>query len=45
MSPPFPPEPNQPASGNGATTVLFHVGALRRAVPEQGRWALMRLRT
>ena len=30
---------NYPASGNGATTVLFDVGRSCRAVPEPGRWA------
>ncbi len=28
--------PNQDAPGNGATTLLFHVGRLGRAVPERG---------
>jgi hypothetical protein len=30
---------NPAAPGNGAITVLFHVGRLGRAVPEPGRWA------
>ena len=32
--------PNQVASGNGAITLWFHFEHLRRAVPEQIRWAL-----
>lgn len=30
---------NQPASGNGAITSLFHAPRHWRAVPEPGRWA------
>jgi hypothetical protein len=31
--------PNQPASGNGAVTLLRDAERLSRAVPEQRRWA------
>ena len=32
-------KPNQAAPGNGAMALLFYGGRLRRAVPEQQRWA------
>jgi hypothetical protein len=31
----------QAAPGNGAAGLLFHVGRLGRAVPEQQRWAVI----
>ncbi len=36
--------PNKRTSGNGAITLLFHIGRPCRAVPECGRWAESRLR-
>jgi hypothetical protein len=30
---------NKRAAGNGAITIVFHIGRLSRAVPDHERWA------